>query len=272
MARRPLEQRTVTYGSVGGTQAVDLLQYPPKGYRPLEVRGRVGHGDARWEHAVEQLLTGGVYRGAGLAVRIIPATGEQDAAHYVPVSYDEAGQPVGAATLEVPDDEFSPSGERYVRPGDTVIVGPALGKRMLYPLPGRVVLREEAADRVLYAVGTLPGHPLSGEESFLLEREADGGIWLTVRSFARAAGPGWALANPALGVARRRIAQRFLRALSAPIPGAGPLPSQRLAVEGSTSAASTTERATSPVEGAVDAADDAPAIAPAERDVDPQDS
>lgn len=272
MARRPLEQRTVTYGSVGGTQAVDLLQYPPKGYRPLEVRGRVGHGDARWEHAVEQLLTGGVYRGAGLAVRIIPATGEQDAAHYVPVSYDEAGQPAGAATLEVPDDEFSPSGERYVRPGDTVIVGPALGKRMLYPLPGRVVLREEAADRVLYAVGTLPGHPLSGEESFLLEREADGGIWLTVRSFARAAGPGWALANPALGVARRRIAQRFLRALSAPIPGAGPLPSQRLAVEGSTSAARTTERATSPVEGAVDAADDAPVIAPAERDVDPQDS
>jgi len=194
VGRAPLAERRVTYGSVGGTQAVDLLQYPPRGYRPLELRGRVGHGDARWQHAVEQLLTGGVYRGAGLAVRIVPAAGEQDAAHYLPVAYDEAGQPVGAATLEVPDEEYSSTGERYLRPGDSVIVGPAAGGRLLLPLPGRVVLREEAEHRVLLAVGTLPGHPLSGEESFLLEREPDGGVWLTVRSFARAANPGWALA------------------------------------------------------------------------------
>lgn len=139
-----------------------------------------------------------------------------------------------------------------------------------------MVLREESDDRVLYAVGTLPGHPLSGEESFLLERVADGGIWLTVRSFARAAGPGWALANPALGVARRRIAQRFLRALSAPIPGAGPLPSQRLAVEGAPSGSSPEPSPDEPVESRaareVAATDDAPAIERGERDVDPQDS
>lgn len=273
MAGRPLEERTVTYGSVGGTQAVDLMTYPPRGYRPLELRGRVGHGDARWQHAVEQLLTGGVYRGAGLAVRIIPATGEQDAAHYLPVAYDESGQPVGAATLEVPDDEFSPSGERYVRPGDTVIVGPAVRGRMLYPLPGRVVLREEAENRVLYAVGTLPGHPLSGEESFLLEREADGGIWLTVRSFARAAHAGWAVANPALGLLRRSIAQRFVRALSGPIDGATALPSQRLAeAEAETAAETTAEIETPTPTPTVAEPDEAAAIERGEGDRDPQDS
>lgn len=231
MARRPLAQRTVTYGSVGGTQAVDLMQFPPRGYRPLELRGRVGHGEARWQYAVEQLLTGGVYRGVGMAVRIIPAAGDQDAAHYVPVGFDEHGQPVEAATLEVPDDEFSPDGERYLRPGDTILVGVALGSRMLYGMPGRIVLRDEAENRVLYAVGTLPGNPLSGEESFLLERESDGGVWLTVRSFARPANPALALAAPVLQSARRHFAQRFLRALSAPIPGAAPLPSQRAAIE-----------------------------------------
>lgn len=236
MPRLPLAQRTVTYGSVGGTQAVDLMQYPPRGYRPLELRGRVGHGEARWKYAVEQLLTAGVYRGAGMAVRIIPAAGDQDAAHYVPVGYDEHGNPVEAATLEVPDDEFSPDGERYLRPGDTILVGAALGGRMLYGMPGRIVLRDEAENRVLYAVGTLPGNPLAGEESFLLEREADGGVWLTVRSFARPANPVLALAAPVLHSARRHFARRFLRTLSAPIPGAAPLPSQRAAIAASSAA------------------------------------
>lgn len=231
MPRRPIEQRTVSYGSVGGTQAVDLMRYPPRGYRPLELRGRVGHGEARWQYAVEQLLTGGVYRGAGMAVRIIPAAGDQDAAHYLPVGYDEHGRPVEAATLEVPDDEYSSDGERYVRPGDTILVGTTVGGRMLYGMPGRIVLRERAGNRVLYAVGTLPGNPLSGEESFLLERVADGGVWLTVRSFARPANPAWALVAPVLQSARRHFAQRFLRALSAPVPGAAPLPSQRAAIE-----------------------------------------
>jgi len=231
VARPPLAERRVTYGSVGGTQAVDLLQYPPRGFRPLQLRGRVGHGEARWQHAVEQLLTGGVYRGAGFAVRVVPAAGEQDAAHYLPVSYDEAGQPVGAATLEVPDDEFSPSGERYLRPGDSIVVGPALGSRLLLPLPGRVVLRDDAEHRVLLAVGTLAGHPLSGEESFLLEREPDGGVWLTVRSFARPGSPLWAVTAPVLSAARRTVARRFVRALSGPIEGGTVLPSQRLQQE-----------------------------------------
>lgn len=231
MARIPFEQRTVTYGSVGGTQAPDLLQYPPRGYRPLETRGRVGHGEARWNQAVEQLLTGGVYRGAGMAARVVPASGGQDAAHYLPVSYDEHGRPVEAAALEVPDDEFSAEGQRYLRPGDTIVIGPALRGHLLFPLPGRVVLREQSENRVLYATGTLPGHPFSGEESFILDRMPDGAVWLTVRSFAKPANVGWVFASPALLLVRRAIAKRFLRALSAPIEGSAPLPSQRSALE-----------------------------------------
>ena len=53
-------EQAVTYAAVGASQAPDLLQYPPQGYRPLEMRGRVGHGDERWEWAVDALLTGGV--------------------------------------------------------------------------------------------------------------------------------------------------------------------------------------------------------------------
>jgi uncharacterized protein (UPF0548 family) len=228
VSARSIAEQTVTYASVGGTQAPDLMRYPPRGFRPLELRGRVGHGDARWAFAVDQLLTGGIYRGAGLSVRHFPASAEQDAEHYLPVEFDEHGQPVAPASLEVPDDEFSANGEPYLRPGDSLVVGPTVGSRVLLRLPGRVVLREREQNRVLIAVGTLPGHPLSGEESFLLEREADDSVWLTVRSFARPAGA-WAVAAPTFRVARRRFARRFLLALSAPIDGGVPLPSQLLA-------------------------------------------
>lgn len=47
-----------------------------------------------------------------------------------------------------------------------------------------------------FAYGTLPGHPMRGEESFLLDTDGDGQVWLTIESFslpalwfARAAGP-----------------------------------------------------------------------------------
>ena len=69
----------------------------------------------------------------------------------------------------------------------------------------------------MYAVGTLPGHAFSGEESFTLEREENGSVWLTVRSFARpAAWWGWPLL-PGLLLARTLIARRFLRALTVPL-------------------------------------------------------
>ncbi len=41
------QQQSVTYAAVGATQAPDLMQYPPAGYRPIEQRGRIGHGDER---------------------------------------------------------------------------------------------------------------------------------------------------------------------------------------------------------------------------------
>ncbi|MDF5755304.1 DUF1990 domain-containing protein [Spongiactinospora sp. TRM90649] len=54
-------------------------------------------------------------------------------------------------------------------------------------VPCRVVWAVREDDRAGYAYGTLPGHPESGEESFVLERDGDGTVWLTVTAFARPA-------------------------------------------------------------------------------------
>lgn len=215
---RSRQQQAVTYAAVGASQAVDLMQYPPAGYRPLEQRGRVGHGDERWQHAVDELLTGGVYRGAGLGVRITPVSAGDAEREYQPVEFDTLGAPSEPAQLGAVDEVYTGTGDRHLRPGDVIVVGLEVRRRIWFPVPTRVVLLEVDEARVMYAAGTLPGHPFSGEESFTLERTDDGSVWLTVRSFARpAAWWGWVLL-PVLLIARGAIARRFLRALMSPIP------------------------------------------------------
>jgi len=215
------QQQPVTYAAVGASQALDLMQYPPQGYRPLESRGRIGHGDERWQWAVDALLTGEVYRGAGMGVRISPVAAGDAALTYSPVQFDEQGGPAEPAEVAAPDEVYTADGARHLRPGDIIVVGLEVGHELWLPLPTRVVLLEQHEQRVMYAVGTLPGHPFSGEESFALEQTADGSVWLTVRSFARPASWwGWMLL-PVLLLARRVIAQRFLRALAGPLPSRG---------------------------------------------------
>jgi len=51
--------------------------------------------------------------------------------------------------------------------------------------PVQVVAVIDEPDRKGFAYGTLTGHPVSGEEAFLIERRPDGSVWLSVRSITR---------------------------------------------------------------------------------------
>ncbi len=53
--------------------------------------------------------------------------------------------------------------------------------------PCRVVWTTEERRRAGWAYGTLPGHPESGEEAFVVDRTGDGTVWLTVTAFSRPA-------------------------------------------------------------------------------------
>ncbi|OQD56628.1 hypothetical protein BM536_010725 [Streptomyces phaeoluteigriseus] len=57
----------------------------------------------------------------------------------------------------------------------------------LIKAPCRVVWTLEERRRAGWAYGTLPGHPESGEESFVVDRTGDGTVWLTVSAFSRPA-------------------------------------------------------------------------------------
>lgn len=79
-------------------------------------------------------------------------------------------------------------------------------------IPCRVVYVVAEADRVGFAYGTLPGHPESGEEAFMIER-AGSGTTFTITAFSR---PATVLARLGAPVARRvqdRMTQRYLTSL-----------------------------------------------------------
>lgn len=99
-----------------------------------------------------------------------------------------------------------------VSPGDRVDVKVHLpGLAITEPVEVIAVVGE--ADRVGFAYRTLPGHPVSGEEAFIVHRHGDD-VVLTIRSLTRAAPQQpWRALYPLLLVAQRIVRRRYLRAL-----------------------------------------------------------
>ncbi len=209
-------RRAVTYGAVGGTQADDLLKYPPSGYRPMERTVRIGHGPGRWEHAWTETLTFGIQRRSGMRVERVAAPDAVTDNTYVPVTFDEAGDPVAPASTTSGEIVYAGTGEELVRPGDSAILRVGVGPLRL-PAPVRVVYVVDAPRRRGFAYGTLPGHPEEGEESFVVEHRDDDSVWLTVRSLSRPAHPLLWLVYPVLRLVQAAVTRRYLAALAGPL-------------------------------------------------------
>jgi uncharacterized protein (UPF0548 family) len=85
------------------------------------------------------------------------------------------------------------------------------GVTVVEPVEVVAIVRER--DRVGFAYRTRPGHPVSGEEAFIVERRGDE-VRLTIRSLTRAAPQQpWRTLFPALLIAQRIVRRRYLRAL-----------------------------------------------------------
>lgn len=102
-------------------------------------------------------------------------------------------------------------------PGSVLVLGLGVGAIRI-SAPCRVVYLVHEPGRRGFAYGTLPGHPESGEEAFIISRRADDTVTFTITAFsmpvsllARAAGP--------LGRSvQHHITNRYLRA-AMPVAG-----------------------------------------------------
>jgi uncharacterized protein (UPF0548 family) len=212
-----LWQRPVTYAAVGATQAADLLTYPPRGYRPIERRARIGHGDDRFEYAALAVMTWEVQRNSGFTVTVTDAPAAVSEMTYTPVAFDDAGEPIQAATTGIAHEHaFGPDGTAVVAPGDTAIMGVPFGPARV-KAPVRVVYVVDEPKRRGFAYGTLHGHPEDGEESWVVEQKEDGSVWMTVRAFSRPANPAWWAVYPVLRIVQEFYTRRYLASLAGPI-------------------------------------------------------
>jgi len=147
----------------------------PPGYRHVVREAVLGRGAGVFERAAGAMRAWGIQTGAGIRVR---TAGDADA----------------AALAE----------------GDTVVMRVPLWPR---DVPCRVVYVIDEPRRAGFAYGTLPGHPESGEEAFLVEHRADDTVVLTVRAFSRPASWLFRLGYPAVLLMQETYTRRYLRAL-----------------------------------------------------------
>ncbi len=145
------------------------------GYRRSEVSAPIGSGDEQWMRAAADILRWRVKTASGFLVG-----GTADPPRVIP-------------------------GQRQV------ITARVLGVTVTEPV--EVVRVVDDPDRVGFSYRTLPGHPVAGEEAFIVERNGDE-VRIVVRSLTRAAPQQpWRALFPVLLVAQRVAKRRYLRAL-----------------------------------------------------------
>jgi uncharacterized protein (UPF0548 family) len=97
-------------------------------------------------------------------------------------------------------------------PGTVVLLSAGAGPARI-SAPCRVVYVVDEPGRCGFAYGTLPRHPESGEESFLLEQQADETVMFTITAFSRPATVLARAAGPLGHAVQSHLASRYLRAL-----------------------------------------------------------
>ncbi len=117
----------------------------PSGYRHVRRSRGIGTGAAAFETAAEQLLSWNVHRQAGLDVETTNSS----------------------AVL-----------------GSTVVLGVGIGPLRVFA-PCRVVAVVDEPRRRGFAYGTLPGHPETGEELFVVSRGLDDQVEIHISAFSR---------------------------------------------------------------------------------------
>ncbi|MFI9487863.1 DUF1990 family protein [Promicromonospora sp. NPDC052451] len=171
-----LDRRALSYDVVSRTTPASVAWSPPDGWRAYERTVTLGSGADLWEEVSAAVLAWGVKTRSGFAV------------------------------------EPSPGAGRDVRQGERYWLVARIGPLRVRE-PVEVVATVATDHRAALAYGTLQGHPVSGEEAFVVHRDDAGTVRLTLRSLTRAGRGRWRALFPLILVAQRVYRRRYLRAL-----------------------------------------------------------
>lgn len=145
----------------------------PAGYHHVERSAVVGSGGGDFDRAAAAVFRWAAQRGAGLRIR--------------------ADGPAST-------------------PGTVVLMTAGL-RRLGVDIPCRVVWVVDEPRCRGFGYGTLPGHPESGEESFVVTLQPDGDVVYTLRAFSRLATPLSRLGGPVSRQVQRLALDRYVVAI-----------------------------------------------------------
>jgi uncharacterized protein (UPF0548 family) len=169
----------LNYAIVGATEVAERHWSPSRaGFRTFERSVLVGYGMAAWEEASTAVMAWSVKTRSGFEV--------------VPVS--------GTDNTVRQDQDYTLVAH----------IGPL---RIREPVKVVATVREH--DRCGFAYGTGVGHPVSGEEAFVVWKDEGSRVWLTLRSLTRPSTGFWRVLFPAILIAQRWYRFRYQRALRA---------------------------------------------------------
>jgi uncharacterized protein (UPF0548 family) len=145
----------------------------PDGYHHVRATAELGSGDEVFAAAADGVRTWRLHRGQGF--RVVPG---------------DAGVVAGT---------------------DVVVDVPLVGVHVIAAC--RVVWSVDDADRVGFGYGTLPVHPESGEEAFVVERTPSGDVVVDVCAFSRPRHPLVRLGGPIARRQQRKATRGYVNAL-----------------------------------------------------------
>ena len=178
-----------TYSPVGASNDPNIVRFPPEGYITFQKDVYAGSGPSRFRLAVDDLMTWGAQRGAGIDVTDVT---HGDQSGYQGVKFDEDGTPI--APQDSDESTYSAAGEPYiVADTEATLNWPRKSlRRPLLPTSRRVrvVYTIDEPNRQGFAIGTIDAEGVVGEEVFIVEHRADGTVWATVRGLLMAADSG----------------------------------------------------------------------------------
>jgi len=97
-------------------------------------------------------------------------------------------------------------------PGSVAMLDLGIGPLRLRA-PCRVVYAVDQSRRQGFAYGTLPGHPESGEEAFIVEHHDDDTVSFTVTAFSKPSTTTARVAGPVGRLIQGRITTRYMRSI-----------------------------------------------------------
>jgi uncharacterized protein (UPF0548 family) len=145
----------------------------PSGYGNLRRSFEIGISTERFEQAAQILLSWDMHRRAGVRVR---------------------------------------ASSDYVVQGAVAVLRLGVG-RLGVDAPVRVAYLVEEPTRKGFAYGTLPGHPESGEEAFVVELHEGGAVTITITAFSRPSTLLARVGGPISRAIQSWVTNRYLRAV-----------------------------------------------------------